>query len=81
LSATYEAQVRIDGDLRGLAPVNADAPEITIEFVEVEDNGITPLGVKASVRSARSALQPRSPMPSSTPPAGASANSRSPLNS
>jgi xanthine dehydrogenase YagR molybdenum-binding subunit len=44
LSATYEAQVRIDGDLRDLAPVNADAPEITIEFVE--DNGIKPLGVK-----------------------------------
>jgi xanthine dehydrogenase YagR molybdenum-binding subunit len=29
-----------------LVPVNADAPEITIEFVEVEDNGINPLGVK-----------------------------------
>ena len=29
-----------------LVPVNADAPEITIEFVEVQDNGINPLGVK-----------------------------------
>ena len=29
-----------------LVPVNADAPEITIEFVEVEDSGINPLGVK-----------------------------------
>jgi xanthine dehydrogenase YagR molybdenum-binding subunit len=46
LSATYEAQVRIDGDLRDLVPFNADAPEITIEFVEVEDRGIDPLGVK-----------------------------------
>jgi xanthine dehydrogenase YagR molybdenum-binding subunit len=29
-----------------LVPVNADAPEITIEFLEVEDSGINPLGVK-----------------------------------
>src|SRR3977135_2126761 len=29
-----------------LVPVNADIPEITIEFVEVEDSGINPLGVK-----------------------------------
>jgi CO/xanthine dehydrogenase Mo-binding subunit len=29
-----------------LVPVNADVPEITIEFVEVEDSGINPLGVK-----------------------------------
>jgi xanthine dehydrogenase YagR molybdenum-binding subunit len=29
-----------------LVPVNADVPEITIEFVEVEDKGINPLGVK-----------------------------------
>ena len=29
-----------------LVPVNADVPEITIEFVEVEDLGINPLGVK-----------------------------------
>jgi xanthine dehydrogenase YagR molybdenum-binding subunit len=29
-----------------LVPVNADTPEITIEFVEVEDSGINPLGVK-----------------------------------
>jgi xanthine dehydrogenase YagR molybdenum-binding subunit len=29
-----------------LVPVNADAPEIEIEFVEVEDQGINPLGVK-----------------------------------
>src|ERR1700756_2126612 len=29
-----------------LVPVNADAPEITVEFVEVEDDGINPLGVK-----------------------------------
>ena len=29
-----------------LVPVNADAPEITVEFVEVEDTGINPLGVK-----------------------------------
>ena len=29
-----------------LVPVNADAPEITIEFVEVQDSGINPLGVK-----------------------------------
>ena len=29
-----------------LVPVNADAPEITIEFVQVEDSGINPLGVK-----------------------------------
>jgi len=29
-----------------LVPVNADAPEITIEFVEVQDTGINPLGVK-----------------------------------
>jgi xanthine dehydrogenase YagR molybdenum-binding subunit len=29
-----------------LVPVNADVTEITIEFVEVEDSGINPLGVK-----------------------------------
>lgn len=29
-----------------LVPVNADAPEITIELVEVRDEGINPLGVK-----------------------------------
>jgi xanthine dehydrogenase YagR molybdenum-binding subunit len=29
-----------------LVPVNADAPKIEIEFVEVEDEGINPLGVK-----------------------------------
>jgi xanthine dehydrogenase YagR molybdenum-binding subunit len=29
-----------------LVPVNADAPEIQIEFVEVEDEGINPLGIK-----------------------------------
>ncbi len=29
-----------------LVPVNADAPEITIEFVEVQDSGVNPLGVK-----------------------------------
>src|SRR5262249_21245999 len=29
-----------------LVPVNADIPEITIKFVEVEDAGINPLGVK-----------------------------------
>jgi xanthine dehydrogenase YagR molybdenum-binding subunit len=29
-----------------LVPVNADIPEIAIEFVEVEDSGINPLGVK-----------------------------------
>jgi xanthine dehydrogenase YagR molybdenum-binding subunit len=29
-----------------LVPVNADAPEITIELIEVEDKGINPLGVK-----------------------------------
>jgi xanthine dehydrogenase YagR molybdenum-binding subunit len=29
-----------------LVPVNADAPEVTIELVEVQDEGINPLGVK-----------------------------------
>jgi xanthine dehydrogenase YagR molybdenum-binding subunit len=29
-----------------LVPVNADAPDLTIEFVDVEDSGINPLGVK-----------------------------------
>jgi xanthine dehydrogenase YagR molybdenum-binding subunit len=29
-----------------LVPVNADAPDVTVEFVEVEDRGINPLGVK-----------------------------------
>jgi xanthine dehydrogenase YagR molybdenum-binding subunit len=29
-----------------LVPVNADAPEVTVELVEVEDRGINPLGVK-----------------------------------
>ena len=29
-----------------LVPVNADAPEITIELIEVEDTGVNPLGVK-----------------------------------
>jgi xanthine dehydrogenase YagR molybdenum-binding subunit len=29
-----------------LVPVNADAPDVTVEFVEVEDEGINPLGVK-----------------------------------
>ena len=29
-----------------LVPVNADAPDVTVEFVEVEDVGINPLGVK-----------------------------------
>jgi xanthine dehydrogenase YagR molybdenum-binding subunit len=28
-----------------LVPVNADAPDVTVEFVEVEDQGINPLGV------------------------------------
>jgi xanthine dehydrogenase YagR molybdenum-binding subunit len=29
-----------------LVPVNADAPDVTIELVEVEDVGVNPLGVK-----------------------------------
>jgi xanthine dehydrogenase YagR molybdenum-binding subunit len=29
-----------------LIPVNADAPDVTVELVEVEDRGINPLGVK-----------------------------------
>jgi xanthine dehydrogenase YagR molybdenum-binding subunit len=29
-----------------LVPVNADAPEVTVELVEVEDSGVNPLGVK-----------------------------------
>jgi xanthine dehydrogenase YagR molybdenum-binding subunit len=29
-----------------LVPVNADIPELTVEFVEVQDEGINPLGVK-----------------------------------
>jgi xanthine dehydrogenase YagR molybdenum-binding subunit len=29
-----------------LVPVNADAPDVTVEFIEVEDEGINPLGVK-----------------------------------
>ena len=29
-----------------LVPVNADAPDVTVEFVEVQDQGINPLGVK-----------------------------------
>lgn len=29
-----------------LVPVNADAPEVTVEFVEVQDNVVNPLGVK-----------------------------------
>jgi xanthine dehydrogenase YagR molybdenum-binding subunit len=29
-----------------LVPVNADAPEVTVELVEVEDRGVNPLGVK-----------------------------------
>jgi xanthine dehydrogenase YagR molybdenum-binding subunit len=29
-----------------LVPVNADAPDVTVEFVEVEDVGVNPLGVK-----------------------------------
>jgi xanthine dehydrogenase YagR molybdenum-binding subunit len=29
-----------------LVPVNADAPDVTVEFIEVEDDGINPLGVK-----------------------------------
>ena len=29
-----------------LVPVNADAPEVTIEFVEVQDAVVNPLGVK-----------------------------------
>jgi xanthine dehydrogenase YagR molybdenum-binding subunit len=29
-----------------LVPVNADAPEVTVELVEVEDRGVNPLGIK-----------------------------------
>jgi xanthine dehydrogenase YagR molybdenum-binding subunit len=29
-----------------LVPVNADAPDVTVELVEVEDRGVNPLGVK-----------------------------------
>jgi xanthine dehydrogenase YagR molybdenum-binding subunit len=29
-----------------LVPVNADAPEVTVEFVEVRDEVVNPLGVK-----------------------------------
>jgi xanthine dehydrogenase YagR molybdenum-binding subunit len=29
-----------------LVPVNADAPEVTVEFVEVQDDLVNPLGVK-----------------------------------
>jgi xanthine dehydrogenase YagR molybdenum-binding subunit len=29
-----------------LVPVNADAPDVAIEFVEVEDRGVNPLGIK-----------------------------------
>jgi xanthine dehydrogenase YagR molybdenum-binding subunit len=29
-----------------LVPVNADAPEVTVELVEIEDTGVNPLGVK-----------------------------------
>ena len=29
-----------------LVPVNADAPDVTVELIEVEDRGINPLGVK-----------------------------------
>ena len=29
-----------------LVPVNADAPDVDIELIEVEDEGINPLGVK-----------------------------------
>jgi xanthine dehydrogenase YagR molybdenum-binding subunit len=29
-----------------LVPVNADAPDVTVELIEVEDEGINPLGVK-----------------------------------
>ncbi|HEY2303942.1 MAG TPA: molybdopterin cofactor-binding domain-containing protein, partial [Acidimicrobiales bacterium] len=29
-----------------LVPVNADTPEVTVEFVEVDDSAINPLGVK-----------------------------------
>jgi xanthine dehydrogenase YagR molybdenum-binding subunit len=27
-------------------PVNADAPDVTVELIEVEDRGVNPLGVK-----------------------------------
>jgi xanthine dehydrogenase YagR molybdenum-binding subunit len=29
-----------------LVPVNADAPEVTVELIEVDDRGVNPLGVK-----------------------------------
>jgi xanthine dehydrogenase YagR molybdenum-binding subunit len=29
-----------------LVPVNADAPDVTVELIEVEDEGVNPLGVK-----------------------------------
>jgi xanthine dehydrogenase YagR molybdenum-binding subunit len=29
-----------------LVPVNADAPDVTVELIEVEDRGVNPLGVK-----------------------------------
>jgi xanthine dehydrogenase YagR molybdenum-binding subunit len=29
-----------------LVPVNADAPEVTVDLIEVEDRGVNPLGVK-----------------------------------
>ena len=59
-------------------PVNADVHDIDVIFVEEHDDKANPLGVKGWARSASSAPPPRSPTPSSTRPAGASASCRSP---
>ena len=61
-----------------LVAVNADAPDVDVELIEVDDQVAGPLGVKGIGRSARSAPRPRSPTRSTTPPATGPANCRSP---
>jgi xanthine dehydrogenase YagR molybdenum-binding subunit len=64
-----------------LVPINADAPEITIEFIEVEDSGINPLGVKGVGEIGQVGTAAAIANASSTRPPGASANCRSPPSS
>jgi xanthine dehydrogenase YagS FAD-binding subunit len=59
-----------------LVAFDADAPDVTVDFVEVHDDVVGPLGAKGVGKSARSASPRPSPTLSSTPLAAGSAPSR-----
>ena len=55
----------------------ADIESIEAHWIDEHDEHLNPMGSRGSARSGSSARQPRSPTRSSTPPAHASATSRS----